>query len=106
MQWLWLLLPLVMILVTVALLVGTIWQSRGSNVLCWRNSALATMAHGVNTSTSNGNDNMDTSGVKTAALAISTGKETVSELETWAEDVTVRLQRRGPPGKDYGLIII
>jgi hypothetical protein len=59
----------------------------------------------VNTSTSVGNDTTDTSRVKNAALAMSAGKETISELETWAEDVAVRLRRRGPLGKDCGLTI-
>jgi hypothetical protein len=61
------------------------------------------MAHGVNTSTSVDNDTTDTSRVKNAALAMSASKETISELETWAEDVAVRLRRRDPLGKDYGL---
>ena len=57
----------------------------------------------MNTSTSTDNDTTDTSRVKNVALAMSAGKETISELETWVEDVAVRLRRRGPLGKDCGL---
>jgi len=43
----------------------------------------------VNTPTSVDSNAMDTSRVKNAALAMSADKETISELETWMQDVPV-----------------
>ncbi|MCJ1252085.1 hypothetical protein MMC30_009323 [Trapelia coarctata] len=91
-RWLWLLLPLAMVILATVFLVLTIRQSQRWNIPSWRSSALATMIHGVRT---------------VEADALGTGsdqKERFSELEEWAESVDVRLRRTWNGGGTYDLV--
>lgn len=103
-RWLWLLLPIVMILGTALFLLLTVWQSRRWGVPTWRSSALAVMVHGIQGAGSGGGDTEEEADVMTANDAIWAGKEKVSELDRWAEDVEVSLRRRGRMGLSYGLV--
>ena len=94
-QWLWLLLPLIMVSLATILLALTVWQSRRWDIPNWRSSALAAMMHGVQED--------EAGALNMRALAL-LGKERISELERWSEAVQVRLRRRGPGGEDYGLV--
>jgi hypothetical protein len=94
-QWLWLLLPLIMVSLATILLALTVWQSRRWDIPNWRSSALAAMMHGVQED--------EAGALNMRALAL-LGKERISELERWSEVVQVRLRRRGPGGEDYGLV--
>ncbi|KAF7509001.1 hypothetical protein GJ744_008396 [Endocarpon pusillum] len=94
-RWLWLLLPSIMVSLATILLVLTVRQSRRWDIPNWRSNALAAMMHGVQ------EDEADALNMRALALL---GKEKISELERWSEVVQVRLRRRGPGGKDYGLV--
>jgi Protein of unknown function (DUF3176) len=98
-QWLWLLLPLIMVLLALLFLVFVMLQTGKSGIPSWRSSALAVMKHGVNTTML---ENDPASKLDPAGDGV--GKETVGELEIWAEKVDVRLQRRGVNACGYGLM--
>ena len=128
-QWWWLLLPLVMGALGVIFVGLTAWRTRIVGIPSWRTSILAVMEHGVTTSiydntsadslsgsqtdlatnvenglyTSIREDDEPTRQERTDTMATIAGKEKVSDLEVWAEDVSVRLQRRGIAGRGYGL---
>jgi Protein of unknown function (DUF3176) len=103
-QWLWLLYPLVMVILGAIFLALTVWRTRQSDVPSWRSSVLAVMEHGVNTSLHEEIGSSQLSGVA-GNLAAAVGKEKVSDLEVWAEDISVRLRSRGLWGKGYGLSV-
>ena len=91
-RWIWLLFPLVMLVLAATFLVLTIWHSRKLGVPNWRSSALSAMMHGINETEVDGIDKW-------------IGKEKISELESWAESVEVRLRlRRRGDGVTYGLV--
>jgi hypothetical protein len=98
-QWLWLLLPLLMVLLATAFLGFTVRQSGKSRIPSWRSSALAVMEHGINTTM------LETAAAERVEVpGAGYGKETVSELESWAKAVDVRLQRRGESACGFGLV--
>jgi len=100
-QWPWLLLPLIMVLLAALFLVLTILQTEKGRVPSWRSSALAVMEHGVSTTMLESgpqHERVDMPGV-------GHGKESVGELESWATDVNVRLQRRGLSSCGFGLSV-
>lgn len=103
-QWPWLILPLIMMLLAVAFLSLTVWQSHCSRVPYWRSSVLAVMEHGVNTYHPEGLNDDRTSGMS-SVLGKGAGNETAGDLEVWAEGVTVRLRGRGPMGTAFGLTV-
>lgn len=113
-QWWWLGLPLVLVLLGIGFLGVTAWKTWKSNVPSWRMSALAVMEHGVNSSfTRHGGGGEENGGVERrltygsdGEITAAAGKEKISELEGWAEDVAVRLRRRGLRGREYGLTVI
>jgi hypothetical protein len=81
-QWLWLLLPLVIIVLALVVLGSTIFRTKRSGVPNWRTNALATMAHGIY-------------GMSTAGpCGYEAGEKTLGELENWAQALNVKLQRR------------
>jgi len=91
-RWLWLLLPLAMMILATVFLVLTIQQSHRWGIPSWRSSALAVMVHGVRT---------------VEADALGSGgdrKEKFGELEDWAESVDVRLRRPRNGGGAYELV--
>lgn len=94
-EWIWLLLPLIMIILALVFLISTVLQSQRSEVPSWRESVLAVMEHGVNTTMGvpgNVDESNDTS-------TIGRGREKPSDLTSWAEDVTVFLRGTGAYGK-------
>jgi hypothetical protein len=99
-RWVWLSLPLIMVIGSIVFLLLTVWQSRRWGIPSWRGSALATMAHGVY----GGDVGEDTNDIMAANDARWVGKEKVSDLDRWAEDVEVDLRRRGRGGLSYGLV--
>jgi len=103
-QWLWLIYPLVMLILGAIFLALTVWRTRKSGVPSWRSSVLAVMEHGVNTSLYEEIGSSRLSGVDGDPAAV-VGKETVSDLEVWAEDISVRLRRRGLWNRGYGLSV-
>lgn len=103
-QWLWLLWPALMMLLAIIFLLLTVCQSNSSDVPYWRSSALAVMQHGVSTDALE-EIGSNISRSRSSAMITAAGKETVSDLEDWAEGVKVRLRRRGPSGKGFGLTI-
>ena len=93
-RWLWLLLPLAMVLIAVAFVVATSMQSHRWGIPSWKANVLAAMTHGVGHEVG-----------YSAGRVVGVGaKETASELEEWARAKTVRLRRRGWEGTDYGLV--
>jgi Protein of unknown function (DUF3176) len=103
-QWLWLIYPLVMVVLGAIFLALTVWRTRKSEVPSWRSSVLAVMEHGVNTSLHEEIGSSQLSGLA-ADPAAAAGKEKVSDLEVWAEDISVRLRRRGLWDREYGLSV-
>ena len=95
-NWLWLIYPLVMVLLTMLCCGLTIWQTRTFGMPSWKSSALAVMVHGIQEGEE---DVLD--GTRGRSWA---GKEPISALEEWAEDVKVRIRRRGITGHGYGLV--
>lgn len=100
-KWLWLLLPLTMVLLAAVFLALTIRQTKLSGVPGWRSSALAVMEHGVNTTLLESAAELG----RVHMPGDGHGKETMGELEIWAEGVTVRLRRRGVNACGYGLSV-
>jgi hypothetical protein len=103
-QWLWLLLPLIMVLLAVVFFGLTVWQSDRSGVPSWRSSALAVMGHGLNAYM------LEDSGIKrysrrSDVIEAAVGKERSGDLDVWAEEVEVLLRRRGDWGKGFGLTV-
>ena len=92
-RWLWLLLPLAMLMLAAVLLLATIWQNRQLQVPAFRNSALAIMDHGIR----RGGDLVDN---KRTARPI----ETLHELELWADGITAKLLPTGRSDGDIGLV--
>ena len=91
-RWLWLLLPLAMVILATVFLALTIQQSHRSGIPSWRSSALAVMVHGVGT-------------LEADALGSgSNHREKSSELEDWADRVDVRLRRPRNGGGAYELV--
>lgn len=91
-RWIWLLFPLIMLVLAATFLVLTVWHSRKLGVPNWRSSALSVMMHGIHQNEVDGLDKW-------------IGKEKISELESWAESVEVRLRlRRRGDGVTYGLV--
>lgn len=106
-RWLWLLLPLIMILGAAVFLQQTVWQSRRWGVPMWKSNALAVMVHGIHSGGGGGGGvegNKDDD-IVTRNDAVWAGKEKVSELDRWAEGVEVSLRRRGRLGLSYGLVV-
>ena len=98
-QWLWLLLPLFMVLLATAFLALTIWKASKSGIPSWRSSALAVMEHGLNTTMLEAGSDVE----KVDVAGVGDGKESVGELESWAKGMDVRLQRRGRSACGFGL---
>jgi Protein of unknown function (DUF3176) len=96
-QWWWLLLPLIMLIMGTVFLALTVLRTHNSGVPSWRSSVLAIMEHGVNTyyHEETGVDRENGS----------EGKEKISDLEVWAKDVSIRLRRRGLWGREFGLTV-
>jgi Protein of unknown function (DUF3176) len=94
-RWVWLLLPLIMVVLTAVLLALTVWQSRRWDIPNWRSSALAVMAYGL--------QETEVSALRVRDVGL-TGKEKISELERWTKGVHVSLRRRGHARQDYGLV--
>jgi Protein of unknown function (DUF3176) len=92
-RWPWLLLPLVMIILASVFLALTVWQSSRWDVPAWRSSALAVMEHGVHRSEET-----------LSNCAVRTEVEKNSELEAWAQEVEVRLRRKGRWGMNISLV--
>jgi Protein of unknown function (DUF3176) len=92
-RWPWLLLPLVMIMLASVFLALTVWQSSRWDVPAWRSSALAVMEHGVHCSEE-----------RLSNRAVRTEVEKNSELEVWAQEVEVRLRRKGRYGMNISLV--
>ncbi len=103
-QWIWLLYPVIMVILSIFLLGLTIWRSRRDDVPNWRSSVLAVMEHGVNTSIRD-ETNSDLANGIDVDLAVPAGKEKAGDLEIWAEDVSVQLRRRGPSDRVFGLTV-
>lgn len=95
-RWVWLLLPLVMMVLASLLLGLTVWQSHRYRVPKWRSSALAVMEHGVQRDEeAKRNDRAGRERV---------GLERNSELDGWAREVRVRLRRGGCDGMEVDLV--
>jgi len=103
-QWWWLILPLVMVILGAIFLSLTVWQTQRSGVPSWRSSVLAVMQHGANTHVHEGSGGVRLSG-SDGGMVATVGEEKVSDLEVWAEGVWVRLRRRGLLGKSFGLTV-
>ena len=104
--WLWLLLPLIMLILAIAFLALTMRQSHVSDVPHWRNSALAVMEHGIDTiDFDEGRRGHDGQIVKNA-FEMASGKEETSILDEWADQARVRLRRRGERGEGFGLVYV
>lgn len=103
-QWLWLILPLVMVILAATFLALTVWRTHKSDVPSWRSSVLAVMEHGINTSLHEASGSGPFNGIDDV-LATAADKEKVSDLEVWADDVSVRLRRRGLEGNGLGLTV-
>ena len=95
---------MVLVVLALAFLIVTIWQSHKGGIPDWRSSALATMEHGVSTHTLSTSDDLREKHVL-RALESAVGKGTVSSLETWADDTEVRLRLRGGKDDVYGLVV-
>jgi hypothetical protein len=95
-QWLWLLYPLVMVLLSISFCSLTVWQTKVLGMPSWKSSALAVMFHGIQDGEE---DVLERSGDRGWA-----GKEPISALTVWAKDVDVRLRRRGTSRLGYGLV--
>jgi hypothetical protein len=72
----------------------TVWQSHRSGVLSWLSSTLAVMGHGLNAYM------LENSGIKRTSrrsdvIEAAGEKETIGDLDIWAEEVEVLLRRRG-----------
>ena len=94
-QWPWLVLPLIIVVLDAIVLGLTMWQSSALGIPKWRNSVLAAMVHGV-----------DKSEKERYVVGASSwvGKEKVSQLDEWAESLGVRLRPRRSTDLDYGLV--
>lgn len=94
-RWPWLLLPIAMVVLAIAFLLPTVWQSRRWGVPSWRSSVLAAMMHGT-----------EKSGTSLLEIGSSgrKGKEKISDLEEWAAGLHVRLRQGGSTGASYGLM--
>ena len=104
-EWLWLLLPLIMVLLAIVFFGLTVWQSHRSGVPSWRSSVLAVMGHGLNAYM------LEDGGTKRSSrrsdvIEAAGGKERIGDLDVWAEEVEVLLRRRGAWGKGFGLTVI
>ncbi len=105
-SWLWLLLPLIMLILAIAFLALTMRQSHVADVPHWRNSALAVMEHGLDTiDFDEGRQGRDAQTVKNA-FEMASGKEETSVLDKWADQARVRLRRRGERGEGFGLVYV
>ena len=102
-SWLWLLLPLIMLILAVIFLVLTARRCRVDGVPHWRTSALAVMEHGVTSAHLGELKDWETRDLKEPFESVS-GKEETSVLDDWAEKVRVRLRRRGENGEGFGLV--
>lgn len=102
-DWLWMIMPLCMMVLAVFFMIVTMWKSHSSGVPSWRNSVLAVMEHGIGADTL---EEISGAGSSRQAESAAVGKETVGTLDTWAEGVTASLRRRGPSGKGFGLTVI
>lgn len=103
-QLFWLLYPLVMVILATVFLGLTVRRTQQSGVPSWRSSVLAVMEHGVNSSIQEDTGSDLLNGFD-SDLATTAGKERVGDLEVWAEDVSVRLRRRGLWGRGFGLTV-
>jgi hypothetical protein len=92
-RWLWLLLPLVMIILASIFLALTVWQSYRWGIPRWRSSAIAVMDHGISRSKE-----------RPGISVIASEAEKISELNHWADEMKVRLQRTGRYDTDIGLV--
>jgi hypothetical protein len=97
-NWPWLILPLSMWPLALLYLLLTRAQNRRSSIPSWRISALATMEHGFSTVTI---EDSTATRLDMHATRTANGKETAGELEEWADEIDVKLQRRG---KDYSKV--
>ena len=103
-EWPWLILPLVMIVLALVFLGLTVLQSKRSDVPYWRSSVLAVMEHGVTTTLAghHGDASNDDTPVERA-------REKTSDLEQWADRLTVWLRGTGAYGKGrrgYQLVVL
>lgn len=98
-QWLWLVQPLVMVLLALVFFALTILQTSRSGVPKWQTSAIAIMEHGISTTMIHSDPDVE----KRALAGAGDGEETVSQLESWARNINVKLQRRGENASGFGL---
>jgi hypothetical protein len=99
-NWPWLTMPLQIQLLALLYLLLTLAQSRRSSIPSWRTSGLATMEHGFSTVTI---EDSTATRLDMHAIRTANGKETAGELEEWADEMDVKLQRRGTDHSKFRL---
>ncbi|MCJ1415775.1 hypothetical protein MMC32_002108 [Xylographa parallela] len=94
-RWLWLILPLIMAVLTVAMLALTMWQSHHLGISSWRNSILAVIKTGLQDDwaifENMGEAQHDHANALEKGILESKGEATISALEKWASELDVRL---------------